>query len=137
MIFLERFVLPTTLDEEKIIQIQMCNNGGPFGYIDNYYPCGIFTKKYLTELDFDDITILYGGNGSGKSTLLNLIAKKLNIPTITPCNTGELFDLYAKTCQHRLSYEFEDVDESLILHHSKMIRSDDIFDYMLTLFNAK
>ncbi|MBQ7308137.1 MAG: AAA family ATPase [Clostridia bacterium] len=136
MIFLERFVLPRMEDEDRILEIKGCQNGGPHPYIDNSYPCGIFTKNYLTELDFDNITILYGGNGSGKSTLLNLIGKKLNISTITPCNTSETFDLYVKYCNYRMEYDFQDREcEEMILRNSRMIRSDDIFDYMLAARN--
>ena len=33
----------------------------------------------LPELDFLEITILYGGNGSGKTTLLNVMADALRL----------------------------------------------------------
>ena len=33
---------------------------------DSYYPFGLFEGRTLPELDFLEITILYGGNGSGK-----------------------------------------------------------------------
>ena len=42
---------------------------------DSYYPFGLFEGRTLPELDFLEITILYGGNGSGKTTLLNVIAR--------------------------------------------------------------
>ena len=75
--YLERFVLPID-QEEWMIEKRIKHNGGPnFGYIDNIYPCRLFSEKMLREINFDNITILYGGNGSGKSTLLNLIANKL------------------------------------------------------------
>ena len=41
---------------------------------DSYYPFGLFEGRTLPELDFLEITILYGGNGSGKTTLLNVMA---------------------------------------------------------------
>ena len=71
--YLESFSLPID-SEEKIIQERMEENGGRYGYIDNIYPCGIFSKNELSEISFKSITIFYGGNGSGKSTLLNLIS---------------------------------------------------------------
>lgn len=40
------------------------------GFIDNAYPCGIFQRKHLYDLNFRRVTILYGGNGSGKTKKL-------------------------------------------------------------------
>ncbi|MDE5865071.1 MAG: hypothetical protein K2H31_00475, partial [Lachnospiraceae bacterium] len=42
---------------------------------DTYYPFFILSKHNLTMLDFEPVTILYGGNGSGKTTALNVIAE--------------------------------------------------------------
>lgn len=44
---------------------------------DTMYPFGILSKNNLQMLDFEPITILYGGNGSGKTTALNVIAEKI------------------------------------------------------------
>lgn len=44
---------------------------------DSFYPFQILSKHDLRILDFEPITILYGGNGSGKTTALNVIAEKL------------------------------------------------------------
>ena len=46
---------------------------------DSYYPFGLFEGRTLPELDFLEITILYGGNGSGKTTLLNVMADALRL----------------------------------------------------------
>lgn len=43
------------------------------------YPFKLFPNKGLRRLEFEPITIFYGGNGSGKTTLLNIIAKKAKI----------------------------------------------------------
>ena len=51
--YLEKFVLPT--DENGVYMSYYYENGG---YVDNQYPCGIFTKAGLTELDFEKITVL-------------------------------------------------------------------------------
>lgn len=118
--------------EERMIRERMAYNGGRNGYIDNIYPCGIFSKKQLYEINFDAVTILYGGNGSGKSTLLNLIANKLRLNRIAPFNSSELFDEYTFQCDYELSYD----DEGFPLripNGSRIITSDDIFDYMLTV----
>lgn len=46
---------------------------------DSYYPFQILSKCGLGRIEFEPITIYYGGNGSGKSTALNVIAEKLEI----------------------------------------------------------
>jgi predicted ATPase len=107
-------------------------NDGRFGYLDNIYPCGIFSKNRLSELNFSKITILYGGNGSGKSTLLNLIANKLELNRIAPFNSSELFGIYVEHCKYELGYDDEGF-KYRVPNGSRIITSDDIFDYMLTV----
>ena len=129
--YLESFSLPVS-EESSLIERRMWENGGIHGYIDNSYPCGLFGPKQLYEICFRNITILYGGNGSGKSTLLNLIAARLKLNRIAPFNSGELFDAYAEKC----SYTMDRDDEGFlqrIPNGSRIITSDDIFDYMLTV----
>ena len=129
--FLETFTLPID-EEEDLIEERAEENGGRFGYIDNIYPCRMFGPRELEEITFRDVTIFYGGNGSGKSTLLNLIAGKLQLNRIAPFNSSELFDRYAAACEYTCGYD----DEGFI-HRipdgSRIITSDDIFDYMLTV----
>ncbi len=36
----------------------------------------LLSKHDFKRIDFEPVTILYGGNGSGKSTALNVIAEK-------------------------------------------------------------
>lgn len=110
----------------------MAKNGGPLGYIDNPYPCGVFPQKGIGELCFRPVTILYGGNGSGKSTLLNLIARRLGLSRIAPHNSGETFDLYAERCVPETGFDDEG-ERWEIPAGSRMITSDDVFDYMLTM----
>ncbi|MFA5636465.1 MAG: ATP-binding protein, partial [Anaerovoracaceae bacterium] len=38
---------------------------------DSFYPFQILSGCGLERIDFEPITILYGGNGSGKTTALN------------------------------------------------------------------
>lgn len=38
---------------------------------ESFYPFGVLSSHHLSQLDFEPITILYGGNGSGNSTALN------------------------------------------------------------------
>ncbi|MBD8500419.1 AAA family ATPase [Paenibacillus arenosi] len=129
--YLNKFTLP--IDEESsLIEQRMAHNGGSFGYIDNAYPCGIFSKSQFSELNFSKITILYGGNGSGKSTLLNLISNKLELNRIAPYNSSEMFDLYVEHCKFELGIDDEGFKHR-IPNGSRIITSDDIFDYMLTV----
>ena len=129
--YLETFRLPID-EEESLISKRMAENGGPHGYIDNAYPCGLFGPKGLFEVNFREITIFYGGNGSGKSTLLNLIASKLELNRVAPHNSGELFDAYAKRCSYVMGHD-EEGFKHRIPNGSRIITSDDVFDYMLTV----
>ncbi len=130
--YLERFVLPVDKERKMIAERKEYNGGEKFGYIDNVYPCGLFSSKGLREVNFDKVTIFYGGNGSGKSTLLNLIARKLELNRIAPFNSSELFDMYAHACQYERGYDDEGFMHR-IPNGSRIITSDDVFDYMLTV----
>ena len=129
--YLESFNIPID-KEEGLLSKRAEHNGGKYGYIDNPYPCGLFSSKELREIRFQKITIFYGGNGSGKSTLLNLISEKLRLNRISPYNSGEMFDSYAAACTYTMGYDDEGF-EYRIPNGSRIITSDDIFDYMLTV----
>jgi len=126
--YLETFKLPA--NEEGLLDL-WCKEQGAH-YIENPYPFALFPERRLTELRFDRITILYGGNGSGKSTLLNLIAEKLPIKRVAPFNSGEMFSYYLEECSYTLGYDDEGFPWR-IPNGSRIITSDDIFDYMLTV----
>ena len=129
--YLETFRLPGMETEEMLLAKRMEQNGGRnLGYIDNPYPCGLFPAMDLRELNFDRITILYGGNGSGKSTLLNLIAQKLHLKRSAPYNSGEMMESFVNACGYETGYD--DYGEKMkIPEGSRIITSDDIFEYML------
>lgn len=129
--YLESFKLPID-KEERMLAVRAAQNGGEHGYIDNPYPCGIFSPKEFREVDFATTTIFYGGNGSGKSTLLNLIAEKLELNRIAPFNSGEMFAAYVDNCEYELGFDDEGF-RYRIPNGSRIITSDDIFDYMLTV----
>lgn len=129
MIYLEKWTLPDDEEEYNIARARREQNGG---YLDNGYPCMLFPEKGLRELDFEPITILYGGNGSGKSTLLNLIAIRLALKRLSPYNSGELMEAYAAHCHYRLG--FDDMGKpAAIPPESRMLTSDDVFEYMLAM----
>ena len=129
--YLETFSLPIDR-EEQMIEARMRENDSGFGYIDNVYPCGIFPPLQLREIGFSRITVLYGGNGSGKSTLLNLIAAKLGLNRVAPFNSGELFETYAENCRYTTGTD-EEGFPLRIPNGSRIITSDDVFDYMLAV----
>ena len=95
---------------------------------DEYYPLGIFnvnfTGQRIRRMDFEDITILYGGNGSGKTTLLNIMAEKLGAFRNKRYTQTEGFAYFIEHCY----YEY---DEKPLM--KKFLASDDIFDYILTV----
>lgn len=92
---------------------------------DSCYPFKILSHHDLDRLDFDIVTILYGGNGSGKSTALNVIAEKTGICRDSIYNKSNFFPDYVKMCRMN-------VDEE-ITQNSRIITSDDVFDYMLNI----
>lgn len=92
---------------------------------DTFYPFQILPKHDLRMLDFEPITILYGGNGSGKTTVLNVIAEKLELERDSLYNRSNFFADYTNLC----SFD----TESPIPKESRIITSDDVFDFMLNL----
>lgn len=94
---------------------------------DSFYPFKIFSKNQFERIDFNTITILYGGNGSGKSTALNIIAEKTNINRDSIYNKSNFYNDYVNMCEMDIEYE--------IPKKSRIITSDDIFDYMLNVRN--
>lgn len=94
---------------------------------DSYYPFKILSRHNLNRLDFEPITILYGGNGSGKTTALNVIAEKLEIARDSIYNRSNFFPDYVKWCEVEVP--------GVIPENSRIVTSDDVFDYMLNIRN--
>lgn len=94
---------------------------------DSFYPFKILSGRGLERIDFEPVTILYGGNGSGKSTALNVIAEKTGISRDSIYNKSNFFPDYVNMCKMRL--------EADIPENSRIITSDDVFDYMLNIRN--
>lgn len=94
---------------------------------DSFYPFKILSERGLERIDFESVTILYGGNGSGKSTALNIIAEKTEISRDSIYNKSNFFPDYVNMCEMHL--------KANIPENSRIITSDDVFDYMLNIRN--
>ena len=92
---------------------------------DTFYPFQIFPQKGLQQVEFDDITLFYGGNGSGKSTLLNVIAAEIGAERMAAFNKSNFWDDYVRRCETEYY--------STQTEHRCIITSDDVFDYMLDI----
>lgn len=119
MIYLKNFDLLSEIQEHNLNYEEQRN------IFNNYYPIGIFSSKKLLHINFDNITIFYGGNGSGKTTLLEIISDKLGSLKKSVRDKGAFFNLYVKECNYELSFQ-----QPLEI---KFISSDDIFDYLLDI----
>ena len=116
MVYLRRLILPSERAEIEVIK----NEGRTC--FNTFYPFKIFSEKKLYDIDFDGITLLYGGNGSGKSTLINVIARKLDAIRYSDFNGAPLFDKFTNMCTAELCRT---------PRNSCVLTSDDVFDYVL------
>ncbi|MCI8542305.1 AAA family ATPase [Acetatifactor aquisgranensis] len=119
MIYLSQFSFP---DIEREYDFLM---GIKRTCYDSFYPFQVLSGHGLRMLDFEPITILYGGNGSGKTTALNVVAQKLGITRESVYNRSNFFEDYLKMCDFEMR---EPVSEN-----SRIITSDDVFDFVLNL----
>ena len=119
MLFLDRFKFP---DGEREFDFFLSIKRKCY---DNFYPFQVLPQKGFNQIDFEPITILYGGNGTGKSTVLNIIAEKLNIQRESLYNRSSFFEDYIRLCEATLAED--------LTAESKIITSDDVFNYMLNL----
>lgn len=122
MVYLKSFTFPNADQEYDFILsiLRTC--------YDSYYPFKILSSHDLHRLDFDTVTILYGSNGSGKSTALNVIAEKAGISRDSIYNKSNFFPDYINMCGMN-------TDDENIPENSRIITSDDVFDYMLNIRN--
>ena len=120
MLYLTRFTFPDAERESSFFIDEVKRT-----CYDSYYPFGVLSARELSCLDFEPVTILYGGNGSGKTTALNVIAEKLRLQRDTLYNRSSFYEDYLRMC------DFESRGE--LPPESRVITSDDVFDYMLNL----
>lgn len=119
MVYLNHFEFPEREEEYDFLMSQKRT------CYDTFYPFQILSKNDLHMLDFEPVTILYGGNGSGKTTALNVIAEKLGLARDTLYNRSNFFGEYCNMCDYEL--------ENAVPKTSRIITSDDVFDFMLNL----
>lgn len=116
MIYVKRLILPSVYAESQVIELEKRT------CFHTFYPFKIFPEKELSEIQFDGITMFYGGNGSGKSTLLNILAAKIRASRYSEFNDAPHFDQYVRMCS---------IDLARAPKRSYALTSDDVFDYAL------
>ena len=119
MLYLEYFTFPDSDREFDFFvnQKRTC--------YDSFYPFQILSGHHFRRIDFEPVTILYGGNGSGKTTVLNVIGEKLQLTRDSVFNKSNFFQDYLDLCDYQL--------KGRIPVNSRVITSDDVFDYMLNI----
>ena len=88
----------------------------------SFYPFKILSRRRFERIDFEPITMLYGGNGSGKSTALHVMAARADVRCDARFNKTSFFEDYVKPCR---------MDADDIPTGSRLLASDDVFDEML------
>ena len=125
MIYLEYFTFPDSDREFDLFlkQKRTC--------YDSFYPFQILSRHHLRRIDFEPVTILYGGNGSGKTTVLNVIGEKLRLARDSVFNKSNFFQDYldAKYADFQMrsmdDYErLKKVTKARRLTQSRYVRSE-------------
>lgn len=121
MVYLDEFIFP---DEEMEFDFFMSIKRKCYN---TFYPFKVLSRNGIVRIDFEPITIFYGNNGSGKTTALNIIAEKLKLLRESNFNKSNFYQDYVDMCQIRINEE--------IPSSSRIITSDDVFDFMLNIRN--
>lgn len=117
MLYLSRFTFPDPeVESDFLFSVKRT-------CYDTYYPYGVLSQRGLFELEFEPVTLLYGGNGSGKTTALNVIAEKLGLKRDALYNRSSFFERYLRDCRAEL--------RAPAAGTSRVVTSDDVFDFML------
>lgn len=122
MLYLSSFDFP---GEKAEYNFRAFSNRGRMTCYQSLYPFGILPERDLESIIFRPVTILYGGNGSGKSTVLNIIAQCLGLQRDSAYNRSDFYDDFLCMCHWRT--------ENPIPEGSRIITSDDVFDFMLDI----
>ena len=119
MLYLASFTFP---DAEREFDFRMTVKRTCY---DTLYPFGVLSARGVGTLRFEPLTLLCGGNGSGKTTALNVIGERLSLARQTPYNRSSFFGDYARLCRYEL--------QRPVPADSRIVCSDDVFDFMLDL----
>ncbi|MBQ7886061.1 MAG: AAA family ATPase [Clostridia bacterium] len=119
MLYLDSFTFPDAERETSYIM------GIRRTCYSSFYPFKILSRRYFERIDFEPVTILYGGNGTGKSTALHVIAEKAGLEREAPYNRTSFFEDYVGMCGIQL--------RKPIPQGSCIITSDDVFDHMISI----
>lgn len=114
-------------EEDYILERKKLTKADMQCYSNSIYPFNIFPWKKLHTIEFENITIVCGGNGCGKSTLLNIIAEKLGIARRSPFNHTPYYEDYLGLCSAELTFGRR------LPAASRIITSDDVFDFLLDI----
>ena len=125
MTYLTRFSLPSVGQEAGFLSGNFENKRTCYT---SRYPFGVFLGREVPALELEPMTILCGSNGSGKTTILNLMGEKLGLRRGTVFNRSSFFGEYLKLCRAETAPVFRKAKEN-----SRVITSDDVFDYLLDL----
>ena len=126
MVYIRSFQLPSVSEEANFLSQDGENKRTCYT---SRYPFGIFLSRELPRFRFEPVTILCGGNGSGKTTILNLIGEKLGLRRGAVFNRSAFFGRYLDLCQAETAPAFDRAARET----SRVITSDDVFDYLLDL----
>ena len=126
MVYIRSFQLPSVSEETNFLSRDGETKRTCYT---SRYPFGIFLSREVPRLQFEPITILCGGNGSGKTTILNLIGEKLGLHRGAVFNRSAFFGRYLDLCRAEIAPAFD----RAVKEASRVITSDDVFDYLLDL----
>ena len=116
MIYLEKFKFASFNNDLDFQTGENCYN--------TKYPFGVLSYHQIEKIEFEPITIFYGGNGCGKTTALNIIAEKLHLKRDSLYNKSNFFDTYLSYCSY---------NSKMLPFKSRIITSDDVFEFTMNL----
>ena len=119
MIYLSSFTFPNN-GQEFDVRLRLKRT-----CYDTMYPFFVLSERGVQTLEFEPVTLLYGGNGSGKTTALNVMGETLSLSRDTLYNRSNFFEDYTALCRYEL--------RGRIPARSRVITSDDVFDFMMNL----